>query len=185
MRRLCSLVLFFGVFLATPAFAQETIAVEVGKSTLLKVTKQPSVVMVGNPAIADIVIETSGVMFLIGLEPGETNLYMLDDRGNSILTANILVSPKLDRHVTVHRGVAESTLSCNPRCAIVRTPASRGSGGGSTSIARSDSGGAPAPAPQAAAGQATPGGGGDLTQIMEQFLTQSLGTALGTGTTPQ
>jgi hypothetical protein len=42
------------------------------------------------------------------------------------MSRNLVVKPQAARHVTVHRGVEEATMSCNPRCAGVPNPTADG-----------------------------------------------------------
>ena len=118
-----TLALALAVWL-TPAARAEILSVEIGKSKMLRLpeNQQPAVVFVGNPQIADVVIEQSGVLFILGREPGETDMWVLDDYGNALMHRPIVVTTLSSRQVTVFRGSAETTLACNPRCSNVVTP---------------------------------------------------------------
>lgn len=128
---LASLFLSAGILLlgASPANAGETIIVPVHKVEVVKLDRIPSVVLIANPTIADVAVESERLIFLFGLEPGETNLLILDAEGEEILSAPVVVVPILERQVTVNRASAneEATYSCAPRCAAVKTPAGTGS----------------------------------------------------------
>lgn len=132
-----------GVFLAGAAQAWDPISVEVGKSRILRLKQEqePAVVFVGNPAIADVIIEREGVLFVLGRQPGETDVWILDDDGKALLHRPLVVTAINSRHITVQRGAnttQEQTLSCNPRCAEVPTPrggfGNFGPGGQATSV---------------------------------------------------
>ncbi len=131
---------------ASGAWAQEALSVQVGKAAKLILPAQPDVVVVGNPAVADIIVENARLIFLMGLMPGETNLIVLDRRGNELISAPVVVTPSDARTVTVNRDVSEFTFSCNPRCAGVPTPTSAeeapavagGAGGTGTGTANAD-----------------------------------------------
>lgn len=112
--------------IAMPAWSADPLDVEVGKSRMLRLTADPAIVMVADPAVADVVVEEGRVIFLVGLQTGETNVYILDDDGEVVLSRDLVVKPQDTRHVTVHRGVEEATMSCNPRCAGVANPAAEG-----------------------------------------------------------
>lgn len=114
------------LLVATSARAADPLAVEIGKSRMLRLNADPAIVMVADPAIADVVVEEGRVIFLVGLQAGETNVYILDDDGEIVLSRDLVVRPVSPRHVTVHRGVEEATMSCNPRCAGVANPAAEG-----------------------------------------------------------
>jgi len=128
------LTLIVGLFIA-PAFAGNTstsgyIKVEVGKTKPMRINKQPDLVLVGNPGIADIILETNNRVFLVGLRPGETNLLMYDANGKLMLSQNIVVTRQKTRHVIVHRGIQEQTVSCaNNICTPVGSGVGRASAG--------------------------------------------------------
>jgi|GEM_PF-3423049 len=123
---LATLLLAAGPAAAAEPAAGEPVQVVVGKSQMLQIDGQPSVIMVGNPAVADVVVETAGILFLVGLQPGETNLYVLDARGRTLLQTDVIVGRSGPRQVTVNRGVGEANLSCNPRCSPIANPAAEG-----------------------------------------------------------
>jgi hypothetical protein len=107
---------------ARGAIAAEMVDVTVDKGTLLRLDTNAKVVLVAEPGIADAVIESPRLIFILGRRPGETNLYVLDATGREILTADVVVRPDKSAHVSVHRSTREATLSCAPRCASVETP---------------------------------------------------------------
>ena len=114
---------------ASSANAAEVITVPVHKVEVLKLDRNAGVVLIANPTIADVAVESNRLIFIFGLEPGETNLLILDTAGNEILTTPVVVVPILDRQVTVNRASAneEATYSCLPRCVSIETPRGTGS----------------------------------------------------------
>ena len=102
--------------------ATEVITVEIGKAMLVQLSTTPKVVMLGNPNIADVVMQDNGLPFLLGKEPGETNLMILSGKGEVLISSPVIVAPAQKRHVTIDRGQEIFTLSCNPRCVPVATP---------------------------------------------------------------
>ena len=132
-----------GLFATGAAQAWDAIAVEVGKSRLLRLKEdqKAAVVFVGNPSVADVVLERQGVLFVLGRQPGETDVWILDDDGKELMHRPLVVTAVTSRHVTIHRGGPqigqEQTLSCGPRCTNVVTPRGTGTGfagGASTSV---------------------------------------------------
>jgi hypothetical protein len=103
------------------ALAAGPISVEVGKSQILRLKSAASVVMIGEPSIADVIVERNGMIFLLGRQAGETNLFILDADGNTVLSTDIVVTPLGRRHVNVTRGTEDVAMSCNPRCAPAPT----------------------------------------------------------------
>lgn len=105
---------------ALPAAAQQrTIQVPVNGAELIRLGTIPGSVLIANPAIADVVVEGGKQVFVLGRAPGETQLYVLDSSGATLLQAAVSVLPPTTRHVTVIRGDEETYLHCAPRCAAV------------------------------------------------------------------
>lgn len=103
--------------------AAETLSVTLDKTKVLRPQGKIAIVMVGNPDIAEVTVETPNLIFLLGLEVGETNLLLLDAKGNEIAAYDVVVAPEKERHVTVHRGPGGvATLSCDPRCTGIENP---------------------------------------------------------------
>ena len=113
--------------------ATETIKVIVNKARLMRLEGNAEVVLIANPEIADVVIDSPDLIFLLGVETGETSLLILDANQNELLNANVLViaseekstasvqptKPKKEENVIevkVLRRGEQTTLSCKPRC---------------------------------------------------------------------
>lgn len=65
------------------------------KAILVSLPRDASSVLVADPAVADIVVRTPRLAYLIGTKPGETNAFFLDAAGNRILTLDIRVERDL------------------------------------------------------------------------------------------
>ena len=124
------------LFTAGPAGA-ETIKVTLDKTRVLRVERPIATVSIGNNDIASVSVESLRLIFLTGKAVGETNLVILDKKGNEIANYDIVVAPETARHVTIHRGTTGvATLSCDPRCTTVANPTILGgSSGGSAPAA--------------------------------------------------
>ena len=110
------------LFAAGPAGA-ETIYVTVDKARVLRIDRPVATVSIGNNEIASVSVESLHLIFLTGKAVGETNLVILDKRGNEIANYDVVVSPETERHVTIHRDTTGvSTLSCAPRCTEIGNP---------------------------------------------------------------
>lgn len=133
------------MLVAVGSASAETLTVAVDKSQPLRVGRAASVVVVGQPAIADVQVESPRLVMVLGRSVGETNLILLDNDGGEIATYDIVVVPSPDRQVTIfHGGDGVSTLSCNPRCAGVRNPGTdKEPGKGGAAAAAGGLGGAP------------------------------------------
>lgn len=111
------------LLVVAPDARADGMRVELDKAAVIKLKRDANVVVVANPNIADITVESPRLLFVLGLQPGETSLTILDEQSETILSTVIVVVPPVDRVVTVNRNVfPESTYSCDPRCALVRSP---------------------------------------------------------------
>ncbi len=151
------LVLIASVVIAAsagPVFAQDkdTLHVEVDKAHLIQLDENATTVMIADPEIADVAVESPRLVFVIGRAVGETSLFILDADGKRMVDATIVIDERADlveaepdtpppapvisaapaapkkqeREVTVFRNVsAAETLTCEPVCG-----AGGGAGGG-------------------------------------------------------
>jgi len=109
--------------IASTAAMAETLNVRLDKAEILRLDIPASIVIVGNPDIADVTVENPNMLFLTGLTAGETNLIVLDHNGDAIMEYDLIVVSETDRQVTVHRNVDVLTsFSCKPRCIEVANP---------------------------------------------------------------
>lgn len=123
-----------------PLQAAEVITVTLDKAKVLRLDRPASVIILAKPEIADVVLETSRFLFMIGKMPGETSLTILDANRNEILAATLAVLPEDERHITISRSCRsagggncppEETLNCvNGRCSAVIQTGSDGKTGG-------------------------------------------------------
>ena len=72
--------------------------------------------MVGNPLVADVLLQPGGQMIVTGKGYGATNVIALDREGKVLTDRMIQVSGPSDNLVTVYRGVDRETYSCTPVC---------------------------------------------------------------------
>ncbi len=110
---------------ATPALAVdpvpvgsvgEQIVVYLDQSRVLKLPERTATLVVGNPLIADISVQTGGVLVLTGKGFGVTNLIALDRSGALLMEHPIQVQGPRDNIVAVYRGVERESYSCTPNC---------------------------------------------------------------------
>ncbi len=172
LRRIAALALGVAMLGATAALGparagqDAPLSVTVDKAHILRLDRDASLVMVANPDIADVSVESPRLLFILGRAPGETNLYVLNSKGREILNTALIVVPNNEREVTINRNLSEGTLSCDPRCARVPTPRSDDNaaatvpgadGAAETTQSAVSSGGATTP--QSTAANTSPGAG--------------------------
>ena len=122
------LVTSFLMLGASPAVAGEALSVAVNTVDVINLERDADIVLIANPTIADVAVESERLIFLFGLEPGETNILILDATGKKILSLPVVVEPNLERQVTINRANVneEATYTCAPRCAAIETAAGTG-----------------------------------------------------------
>ncbi len=124
MRFLKNLPLFIGlgVLAATasaPAHAggAQNYTVEINKTEIVRLPGAASSIIVGNPKIADVTVQSSDLIFVVGRGYGETNLIILDAQGNTMMNADLQVVNTLPGNgVRLYNGSNRETYSCIPFC---------------------------------------------------------------------
>jgi len=119
-----SLPLFIGlgvmsVGAATPAHAgnMQSYTVELNKTEVVRLPGAAASIVVGNPKIADVTVQSSDLIFVVGRGFGETNLIILDAQGNTMMNADLQVVNTLSNHgVRLYNGKNRETYSCIPFC---------------------------------------------------------------------
>ncbi len=101
------------------AFAEpsvNTISVNVDQARLVKIPARVATVVVGNPLIADVALQTGGVLVVTGKGYGATNFIAMDRAGELLVDRLIQVEGPTDQLITVYRGVDRESYSCMPIC---------------------------------------------------------------------
>lgn len=73
-------------------------------------------VVIGNPAIAGVSVQSNRLLFVTGRSYGSTSLTVVDETGATIYNGRITVIPDETGAVMVTRGTDTSRLTCNPVC---------------------------------------------------------------------
>jgi len=114
VHRLAALVLLCASA-ACPALAEDAITLMLDRATVIKAPAKTAMVVIGNPAIADVSVQKNGVLVLTGKAHGETNLLALDDQGQLVSESWLRVQSS-NRNMVVYRGAEPETYSCTPHC---------------------------------------------------------------------
>ena len=96
--------------------------VELNEQKVLRLPAPVATVMVGNPAIADVLVQNSQTIYVLGRSYGKTNFIALDASGKQIAQYDLDVVAQSGGVVTLVRGTGQSTYSCSPRCEPVVNP---------------------------------------------------------------
>jgi Flp pilus assembly secretin CpaC len=105
---------------SSSAMADESstpITVKVNMARILRIGSPAATVVIGNPGVADVTIQDPETLVLTGKSYGETNMIVLDAKGNPIADTMVDVVESEANLVTVFNAGARNTLACNPACA--------------------------------------------------------------------
>ncbi len=102
--------------IASPAPAAESIVVELDQAKIMKLPDRAATVVIGNPLIADLSIQHTGIAVITGKGYGATNVIAADRTGAVLMEKTIEVTGPSDSIVVVYRGVNRETYSCTPEC---------------------------------------------------------------------
>jgi hypothetical protein len=101
---------------AAPAAIAEMVSVNVDQAKLVKLPSRVATIVVGNPLIADVALQTGGIVVVTGKGYGATNFIAMDRTGEVLVDRVIQVSGPTDKVVTIYRGVERESYSCMPMC---------------------------------------------------------------------
>jgi Flp pilus assembly secretin CpaC len=94
----------------------DTIAVNVDQAKLVRLPTRVATIVVGNPLIADVTLQTGGMIVVTGKGYGATNFIAMDRSGEVLVDRVIQVEGPTDQLVTIYRGVERESYSCMPIC---------------------------------------------------------------------
>jgi hypothetical protein len=98
-----------------PAVAADTIDVVLDQAQILRLPDRVGTIVVGNPLIADVTVQSGGLMVVTGKGYGRTNVIALDHHGGVLLEKAIQVQGP-HNVVVIYRGVDRESYSCAPKC---------------------------------------------------------------------
>src|SRR5689334_137883 len=105
------------VSLPRPALAAEApLNVVLDQATIMRLPEKVSTIVVGNPLIADIAVQSGGLIVVTGKGYGSTNMIVLDRAGAVLMERAIVVRGPDAQTVSIYRGVERETYSCTPNC---------------------------------------------------------------------
>ena len=93
-----------------------TVSVNVDQARLVKLPARVATIVVGNPLIADVALQSGGVLVVTGKGYGATNFIAMDRSGDILVDRLIQVEGPTDQLITVYRGVDRESYSCMPIC---------------------------------------------------------------------
>jgi hypothetical protein len=108
----------FAMAMACPetAGAAEDLIVNYDQSQLVKLPRPAAEIIVGNPSIADVTVQSGNLLVVTGKTFGITNMIILDAQRNVILDQRILVKRDEQKVVNLNRGTLRQSYNCTPQC---------------------------------------------------------------------
>ena len=99
-----------------PVQAQEQVSVVVDRAKVFRIEEPAKTIIIGNPSIADVVMNDPTTLIITGKSYGTTNLVILDGEGQPIIDEVIVVRPPETGLVTVQRSGQRFSYNCAPSC---------------------------------------------------------------------
>ena len=156
---------------ASIAHAADALTVELDGARILKLDTPASDVVIGNPNVADVTVQTPNRLVVIGRAPGVTRLIVMSDGTITMDTQVVVHAKSVSAQVSVlspdGQNITETEFACSDRCTVVPgTKRTSGGGGGAGGAGGGDGpipteptvDQIPPPSPGAGGGD---GGGGD------------------------
>jgi Flp pilus assembly secretin CpaC len=121
------LVLVPMLVLASAAAMADGLNINWREARVIKLAKPATSVVIGDPTVADVTLETPTTVVVFGKTPGETNIIVLSSEQELLADWPVIVSPVSERHVTVLTSTdgapVEVLYACGTqRCARVLSP---------------------------------------------------------------
>ncbi len=93
-----------------------TLVVKYDQSQILKLSRPVAEIIIGNPMIADVAIQSSQLLVITGKSFGVTNIIALDNDRNVIQDRRVMVQLDHSRVVYLRKGATRETYNCSPDC---------------------------------------------------------------------
>ncbi len=101
--------------ISSTAVAEPSIKIDVDDAKLVKLSGEPSTVVVSNPMFADASVQGQSLV-VIGKTTGRTKVIVLDLDGNQLANMMVKVQRTEDHVVSVYRAGVRRTMTCEPFC---------------------------------------------------------------------
>jgi Flp pilus assembly secretin CpaC len=101
---------------AGPATAADTLDVVLDKALVTRLPERVATIVIGNPLIADVSIQSGGLLVVTGKGYGITNMVAFDRNGAVLLEKLVRVQGPTDGVLVVYRGAERESYSCTPMC---------------------------------------------------------------------
>jgi Flp pilus assembly secretin CpaC len=102
--------------IAANSAANSDVDVAIDEAKLIQLDRPPADIIVGNPSIADVAVQSRKLLVITGKSFGRTNIIVIDADGKEIINKILSVEEARTGLVTLHRGTAPFTYYCAPNC---------------------------------------------------------------------
>lgn len=109
---LCALA----ILAAKPAAAETDLVVKYDQSQLLRLPRSAADIIIGNPTVADVSVQTGNMLVVTGKGFGITNMIVLDIDREIIEEYRVLVVRESAKVVNLHKGAKRESYNCAPQC---------------------------------------------------------------------
>lgn len=92
------------------------IEVLMDQAMMVRLERPAAEIVIGNPSIADVAVQSSNTLVLTGKSFGETNLIVTDREGKVLVNRRVVVQEPDGGFITVYRGASRETVHCSPNC---------------------------------------------------------------------
>ena len=96
--------------------AKNDVEVIIDEATLVRLDRPAAEIVVGNPSIADVSVQSGRGLIVTGKSFGETNLIVMDADGKVVVNRTLIVQEPRTGFVTIYKGASRQTLHCAPHC---------------------------------------------------------------------
>jgi hypothetical protein len=94
----------------------EDLIVKYDQSQILKLPRPVAEIIIGNPMIADVAIQSSNLLVITGKSFGVTNIIVLDADRNVIQDQRVMVQREDAKIVYLQKGNKRESYNCSPQC---------------------------------------------------------------------
>jgi Flp pilus assembly secretin CpaC len=113
---IASVVCLLALASAGTARATEDLIVKYDQSQLLRLPKPASEIIIGNPSIADVSVQSGNLLVVTGKTFGITNMIVLDQDRAVMMEVRVLVKRDEGKVVNLTRGTDRQSYNCTPQC---------------------------------------------------------------------
>ena len=111
-----SATLIAALAISTPPSHASDLLIKYDQSQILRLPRPVAEVIIGNPSIADITVQSKKMLIVTGKSFGITNIIALDADKNIIQDSRIVVQRDHARIINVHKGSKRESYNCSPQC---------------------------------------------------------------------